>query len=59
MKEVTVTVRTRVTDEFYENEMEEVVGEIKSGKFQRDMLSESQEITKVTATVQVINIKKK
>ena len=57
MKEVTITIRTRCTDEFYEKEMSNSVSEIKSGKFQRDMMKEVDGAKKVTATVQVINIK--
>lgn len=57
MKEVTVTIKTRCTDDFYEKEMSNSVAEIKSGEFQKDMKSHSDGVKKVTATVQVINIK--
>jgi len=55
MKEVTLTIRARCTDEFYEKNIANSVAEIKSGEFQRSMKTKG--VTKVTATVQVINIK--
>lgn len=38
MKTVTMTVKFRVSDEFYQEEMLEMKNDIQSGKFQRDMM---------------------
>jgi len=56
MKEVIITVRTRMTDEYFNKDAHEMVSDVKSGKFQRE-LSGVNGITKCTATVQVINSK--
>lgn len=57
MKEVTITIRARVTDAFYESNVESVVKKIKSGQMQSELLDSNEGINKVTATCQVINIK--
>lgn len=58
MKEITITIRARVTDDFYKSNVESVVNKIKSGQMQSELLDSNEGIKKVTATSQVINIKK-
>jgi hypothetical protein len=60
MKEITITIKVRSTDEYYDSHIKPSIEEIKSGKLQREMKEGSMGgITKVTATQQVINIREK
>ena len=58
MIEVTMTVRVRMTEKHYKNVVEKDVNDIKSRKFQRELMGQKG-VLNVTATVQVIKPKNK
>lgn len=58
MIEVIMTIRTKVTEDTYKDSVEEAVNDIKSGKFQRELMGQDG-VLNATATVQVIKPKNK
>jgi|DEB0MinimDraft_6_1074348.scaffolds.fasta_scaffold139916_2 hypothetical protein len=58
MIEVIMTIRTKVTEDTYKDSVEEAVNDIKSRKFQRELMGQKG-VLNVTATVQVIKPKNK
>ena len=53
-----MTIRTKVTEDTYKDSVEEAVNDIKSRKFQRELMGQKG-VLNVTATVQVIKPKNK
>lgn len=58
MKEVTINMVYKVTDECYDKNLSELVEEVKTGRFQRDLKRDNEGLKGITVTVHVKTINK-